>query len=88
MLIYWIHISIYIYICIIVVVISIVIRQLREALEQLKYAEAVLARRGEEATSLMAVTCNNLGCYYKRVGKLHAALSYLRKALRIEVLGA
>eukprot|EP00434_Breviolum_minutum_P009663 symbB.v1.2.008510.t1/scaffold527.1/size293072/8 len=33
----------------------------------------------------MSVTCNNLGCYYKKVGKLHAALSYLRKALKIEV---
>merc|ERR1719183_3191829 len=61
--------------------------QQKQAFEQLKYAEAVLvAKQGEdEPTNLLAVTCNNLGCYYKKVGKLHAALSYLRKALKIEV---
>eukprot|EP00928_Gymnodinium_smaydae_P061230 TRINITY_DN45361_c0_g1_i1.p1 TRINITY_DN45361_c0_g1~~TRINITY_DN45361_c0_g1_i1.p1 ORF type:complete len:1035 (+),score=146.14 TRINITY_DN45361_c0_g1_i1:79-3183(+) len=59
----------------------------KQAFEQLKYAEAIIvARDGEdEPTNLMAVTCNNLGCYYKKVGKMHAALSYLRKALKIEV---
>jgi len=59
----------------------------KQAFEQLKYAESVLiAKQGEdEPTNLLAVMCNNLGCYYKRVGKLHAALSYLRKALKIEV---
>jgi hypothetical protein len=46
----------------------------------------VVAKSGEdEPTNLLAVTSNNLGCYYKKVGKLHAALSYLRKALKIEV---
>merc|ERR1740117_2523288 len=61
--------------------------QHKQAFEQLKYAEAILiAKEGEdEPTNLFAVTCNNLGCYYKKVGKLHAALSYLRKALKIEV---
>eukprot|EP00929_Paragymnodinium_shiwhaense_P006703 TRINITY_DN110679_c0_g1_i1.p1 TRINITY_DN110679_c0_g1~~TRINITY_DN110679_c0_g1_i1.p1 ORF type:complete len:1004 (+),score=243.42 TRINITY_DN110679_c0_g1_i1:95-3106(+) len=61
--------------------------QYKQAFEQLKYAEAVLVEKeGEdEPTNLLAVTCNNLGCYYKKVGKLHAALSYLRKALKIEV---
>merc|ERR1719191_1761609 len=61
--------------------------QFKQAFEQLKYAEAVLvAKEGEdEPTNLLAVTCNNLGCYYKKVGKLHAALSYLRKALKVEV---
>merc|ERR1719221_1064193 len=61
--------------------------QYKQAFEQLKYAEAVLiAKQGEdEPTNLLAVTSNNLGCYYKKVGKLHAALSYLRKALKIEV---
>lgn len=61
--------------------------QYKEAFEQLKYAEAILvARQGEdERSNLLAVTCNNLGCYYKKVNKLHAALSYLRKALKIEV---
>eukprot|EP00435_Cladocopium_sp_Y103_P024487 s209_g6.t1 len=61
--------------------------QYKQAFEQLKYAEAVVvSKQGkDEATNLMSVTCNNLGCYYKKVGKLHAALSYLRKALKIEV---
>jgi len=61
--------------------------QYKQAFEQLKYAEAILVANHseEEPTSLLAVTCNNLGCYYKKVGKLHAALSYLRKALKIEV---
>lgn len=61
--------------------------QYKQAFEQLKYAESLLiSRQGEdEPTNLMAVMCNNLGCYYKKVGKLHAALSYLRKALKIEV---
>merc|ERR1719261_1795137 len=60
---------------------------LRSALEQLKYAEALLvSNQGEgEKHGLLAVTCNNLGCYYKRTGKLHAALSYLRQALKVEV---
>jgi len=55
------------------------------AFEQFKYAEAVLiANQAEgENLSLLAVTCNNLGCYYKKVGKLH--LSYLRRALKMEV---
>merc|ERR1719271_1865395 len=61
--------------------------QYKQAFEQLKYAEAILVANHKEdgPTSLLAVTCNNLGCYYKKVGKLHAALSYLRKALNIEV---
>ncbi|CAJ1371175.1 unnamed protein product, partial [Effrenium voratum] len=61
--------------------------QYKQAFEQLKYAEAVVvSKQGkDEPTNLMSVTCNNLGCYYKKVGKLHAALSYLRKALKIEV---
>lgn len=62
--------------------------QYRPAFEQLKYAEAVLeAKFGstEEPSILVATTCCNLGCYYKKIGKLHAALSYLRKALKIEL---
>eukprot|EP00930_Biecheleria_cincta_P051552 TRINITY_DN3673_c0_g1_i2.p1 TRINITY_DN3673_c0_g1~~TRINITY_DN3673_c0_g1_i2.p1 ORF type:complete len:975 (+),score=173.46 TRINITY_DN3673_c0_g1_i2:123-2927(+) len=61
--------------------------QFKQAFDQLKYAEAaVLANQAEdEPTNLLSVTCNNLGCYYKKVGKMHAALSYLRKALKIEV---
>ena len=33
---------------------------------------------------LKQVTFNNLACYYRRQGKLHSALSYMQKALRIE----
>lgn len=33
---------------------------------------------------LRAVTYNNMGCFYKSVGKLHTALGYLRKAEKIE----
>eukprot|EP00929_Paragymnodinium_shiwhaense_P055450 TRINITY_DN27779_c0_g1_i1.p1 TRINITY_DN27779_c0_g1~~TRINITY_DN27779_c0_g1_i1.p1 ORF type:complete len:844 (+),score=202.32 TRINITY_DN27779_c0_g1_i1:160-2691(+) len=61
--------------------------QLKAAFEQFKYAEAILIANQMDGhnTSLLAVTCNNLGCYYKKVGKLHGALSYLRRALRMEV---
>jgi tetratricopeptide (TPR) repeat protein len=61
--------------------------QLKAAFEQFKYAEAVLIANQTEgdSTSLLAVTCNNLGCYYKKTGKLHGALSYLRRALRMEI---
>merc|ERR1719403_244712 len=62
--------------------------QFKQAFEQLKYAEAVLdanSTNEAEPSNLLAVTCNNLGCYYKKVGKLHAALSYLRRALQMEV---
>jgi len=57
----------------------------RAAFEQLKYAEAMLiANQSPDHDEILAVTCNNLGCYYKRTGKLHAALCYLRRALSLE----
>lgn len=61
--------------------------QHKAAFEQFKYAEAILIANQTEGdnTSLLAVTCNNLGCYYKKAGKLHGALSYLRRALKMEV---
>lgn len=34
--------------------------------------------------TLLAITYNNIGCYYKRTGKNKAALRYLRSALDIE----
>lgn len=49
-------------------------------LELLKKAE-ILTERDPAGK---AVTLNNLACYYRRQGKLHAALQYLQKALRIE----
>merc|ERR1719253_1738346 len=61
--------------------------QHKAAFEQFKYAESILLANQTESdtTSLLAVTCNNLGCYYKKVGKFHGALSYLRRALKMEV---
>ena len=38
----------------------------------------------EARRRLHAVTLNNLGCYFKRRGKLHAALGYLEEALALE----
>ena len=49
-------------------------------LELLKKAE-ILTERDEPGK---AVTLNNLACYYRRQGKLHAALTYLQRALKIE----
>eukprot|EP00439_Symbiodinium_sp_Y106_P077563 s9_g16.t1 len=59
----------------------------KSAFEQFKYAEAILLANQMEgdSTSLLATTCNNLGCYYKKVGKFHGALGYLRRALKLEV---
>lgn len=49
-------------------------------LELLKKAE-ILTERDNAGR---AVTYNNLACYYRRRGKLHSALQYLHKALKIE----
>jgi len=49
-------------------------------LELLKKAE-ILTERNPGAR---AATFNNFACYYRRQGKLHAALQYLQKALKIE----
>lgn len=49
-------------------------------LELLKKAE-ILTERDPPGR---AATYNNLACYYRRQGKLHAALQYLQKALKIE----
>lgn len=49
-------------------------------LELLKKAE-ILTERDPPAR---AATFNNFACYYRRQGKLHAALQYLQKALKIE----
>merc|ERR550514_2256734 len=60
---------------------------LKLAVEQLKYAEAILIASQKQSTEndpLLAVTFNNLGCLYKKSGRMHAALSYLRRSLKIE----
>jgi tetratricopeptide (TPR) repeat protein len=49
-------------------------------LELLKKAE-ILTERDPAGR---AATYNNLACYYRRQGKLHPALEYLQKALKIE----
>lgn len=49
-------------------------------LELLKKAE-ILTERDQAGR---AVTFNNMACYYRRQGKLHSALTYLQKALKIE----
>lgn len=61
--------------------------ELKAAFEQFKYAEAIMIANNAEAAndSLLAVTYNNLGCFFKKTGKMHAALSYLRRALKSEV---
>jgi len=60
------------------------------AYELLKKAEILTSPSGyitdkKTRMKLRAVTFNNFGCFYKRRGKLHAALQYLAKALKIEL---
>ena len=60
------------------------------AYELLKKAELLTSPAGyikdnKIRLKLRAVTCYNFGCFYKRRGKLHAALQYLAKALKIEL---
>ena len=50
------------------------------AFDLLKRAE-IAAERSDEGR---AITCNNLACYYRKVGKTRSALSYLQKAQAIE----
>merc|ERR1719197_1563854 len=59
----------------------------KDAFDHFKYAEAILLANQKESdnTSLLSITCNNLGCYYMKVHKYHGALSYLRRALKMEV---
>jgi len=57
------------------------------AFEQLKYAEAVLVSTpdiGSRENELLALTCSNLGCYYRKAGLPRAALRYLGRALQAE----
>jgi len=57
------------------------------AFEQLKYAEAVLVSNPEvsaDESELFALTCSNLGCYYKKAGLPRAAVLYLGRALKAE----
>ena len=51
-------------------------------LELLKKAE-ILTERDPPAR---AATFNNFACYYRRQGKLHAALQYLQKARKYNIV--
>ncbi|OQR87428.1 hypothetical protein ACHHYP_08848 [Achlya hypogyna] len=50
-------------------------------MELLKKAEILTEHLPEER----ATTLNNMACYYRRIGKLHGALSCLKRALEIEM---
>ncbi|CAG9321418.1 unnamed protein product [Blepharisma stoltei] len=56
------------------------------SLDLLKKAEVLVnSSKSENLTKLKGITLNNLGCFYKRVGKFHPALHYFNKALEIEI---
>mmetsp|Transcript_75712 Transcript_75712/g.157797 ORF Transcript_75712/g.157797 Transcript_75712/m.157797 type:complete len:398 (+) Transcript_75712:167-1360(+) len=57
------------------------------AFEHFKHAEAVLLANPSIAAAdggLLALTCSNLGCYYRKVGLPRAALQYLHRAMKAE----
>lgn len=59
------------------------------ARELKSHEQALLLLRKAEIVSerhpvIRAVTYNNLGCYYRKKGKLRTALSYVEKAIEIE----
>lgn len=54
--------------------------QYKFSFELLKKAE-ILSQKNHR---MKAVTYNNLGCFYRRKGKLHAAFKYLQQAIDVE----
>ena len=66
-------------------------REFDEAYELLKKAEVLtddggcLVNDDARRLRLSAVTFNNMGCFFKRRSKLHAALQYLFRALEVEL---
>lgn len=66
-------------------------REFDEAYALLKKAEVLtddggcLANDDGRRLRLSAVTFNNMGCFFKRRSKLHAALQYLFRALEVEL---
>ena len=66
-------------------------REFDEAYELLKKAEVLTDDQGclendrARRLRLSAVTFNNMGCFFKRRSKLHAALQYLFRALEVEL---
>jgi tetratricopeptide (TPR) repeat protein len=57
--------------------------------QHLSRAEQLLKRHQhfDNRRRLMAITCNNQGCFFKRVGELELALQYLKEALELEQEG-
>jgi tetratricopeptide (TPR) repeat protein len=57
--------------------------------QHLSRAEQLLKRHKhfDNRKRLMAITCNNQGCFFKRVGELELALQYLKEALELEKEG-
>lgn len=56
-------------------------QQLNRAQDLLRFCE-----NSSTAYKLLAITHNNLGCYYRKQGKLKLAAQYLQKALNLDVL--
>lgn len=53
-------------------------------IDLLKKAEVLTQQHGDRFAAERATTLNNLACYYRRLGKLHAAMTSLRSAVTIE----
>jgi tetratricopeptide (TPR) repeat protein len=64
--------------------------QIELCMNLLKEAESILKGCARQSVprgpvlKLYALTLNNLGCIYKKKGKMHCALRYLQEALAIE----
>jgi hypothetical protein len=54
------------------------------ALGLLRQAIGLITDPHNTQLGLMAITCNNIGCYYKRLGRPKTALKYYREALKQE----
>eukprot|EP00397_Hematodinium_sp_SG-2012_P040311 GEMP01044142.1.p1 GENE.GEMP01044142.1~~GEMP01044142.1.p1 ORF type:complete len:517 (+),score=114.43 GEMP01044142.1:37-1587(+) len=57
---------------------------LKSAYELLKKAEQLCKSQGLAQELGIAVTYNNIACYFRRLGKLRTAVHYLERALRVE----
>lgn len=58
-----------------------IIEKFEAALDFLRKAELLC----QHSTQFKSVTLNNLGCFYRRTGKLRASLQYLEQALEMEL---
>ena len=55
------------------------------AFNLLKKAKDLLSEFGITDSPLQSITLNNLGCYYKSVGKISLSLTYFIKASEIKL---